>query len=150
MARWITVVNNEDSTCEQKCYPGGTTWLDVFADIMPGKNAGDYIIRVNKNPVFGHQEISDGDEVSITPFNIYGGALSTRPEIEDDLDQETLNNHPSCHGCTRNDCTGIFCTYMCDVTHEPKNNGSSEACHWCGQPTEPMFGTLRICRRCNK
>jgi hypothetical protein len=33
---------------------------------------------------------------------------------------------------------------------EPKNNGSRETCYWCKQPTEYMFGTLRICRRCGK
>ena len=33
---------------------------------------------------------------------------------------------------------------------EPANNGSSETCHWCHKPTEPMFGSLRICRACDK
>jgi hypothetical protein len=32
----------------------------------------------------------------------------------------------------------------------PENNGKSEICHWCGRATEPMFGTLRICRKCGK
>jgi len=33
---------------------------------------------------------------------------------------------------------------------EPKNNGSRSICFWCKQPTDPMFGTLRICRKCGK
>jgi hypothetical protein len=132
MARWITVINNEDGIVESKCYPGGTTWYDVFADIMPGKNAGDYIIRVNHFHVPARQLVEDGDRVSITPNKIWvwgGGALPTRPEIEDDLDEETE---------------------MKAMQKEPKNNDSSEICHWCKQPTEPLFGTLMICRKCNK
>ena len=33
---------------------------------------------------------------------------------------------------------------------EPENNGSREICFWCKKQTEPMFGTLRVCRKCGR
>jgi len=37
-----------------------------------------------------------------------------------------------------------------NITDVPKHNGSNKICYFCGRETEPMFGMLRICRKCEK
>jgi sulfur carrier protein ThiS len=49
-----------------------TTVEKFFAQRMPGCNPGDYLIRVNRQPVSRDQVLQEGDRVSITPTKIEG------------------------------------------------------------------------------
>ena len=52
----------------------GTTVERFFADRLPDRKAGDYLIRVNRQPVTRDQLLQDGDRVTITPTKIEGAA----------------------------------------------------------------------------
>jgi len=49
----------------------GTTVQRFFDDRVGGK-AGDYLIRVNRQPVSRDQVLQEGDRVSFTPVKIEG------------------------------------------------------------------------------
>ena len=50
----------------------GTTVEKFFAQRLPGRSAGDYLIRVNRQPVPRDYVLQDGDRVTITPTKIDG------------------------------------------------------------------------------
>ncbi len=50
----------------------GTTVEAFFAKHMPGLDAKDYLIRVNRQPVAADQVLTEGDRVTITPTKIEG------------------------------------------------------------------------------
>jgi hypothetical protein len=50
----------------------GTTVARLFEQRLPGRQPADYLIRVNRLPVNGDQELHDGDRVSMTPTKIEG------------------------------------------------------------------------------
>ena len=50
----------------------GTSVASLFAEKMPGRKAGDYLIRVNRLPVTGDQILQPGDRISITATKIQG------------------------------------------------------------------------------
>jgi len=50
----------------------GTTVAALFAEKMPGRKAGDYLIRVNRLPVGADQVLQPGDRISITATKIQG------------------------------------------------------------------------------
>jgi hypothetical protein len=50
----------------------GTTVARLFEQRLPGRQAADYLIRVNRLPVGADQELHDGDRVSMTPTKIEG------------------------------------------------------------------------------
>jgi hypothetical protein len=50
----------------------GTTVDTFFYDQLPGGNAGDYLIRVNRQPVARDTVLLEGDRVSITPTKLEG------------------------------------------------------------------------------
>jgi hypothetical protein len=50
----------------------GTTVSALFAEKMPGRKAGDYLIRVNRLPVTSDQVLQPGDRISITATKIQG------------------------------------------------------------------------------
>jgi sulfur carrier protein ThiS len=52
----------------------GTTVAKLFAERLPDADAGDYLIRVNRQPCTGEQALQDGDRVSMTPVKIDGAA----------------------------------------------------------------------------
>jgi hypothetical protein len=52
----------------------GTTAETLFADKLPGRKPGDFLIRVNRLPTSAHQPLREGDRVSITPLKIEGAA----------------------------------------------------------------------------
>ena len=43
-----------------------------FAERLPGRKPGDYLIRVNRLPASVDQVLHDGDRISITPVKIEG------------------------------------------------------------------------------
>jgi len=54
----------------------GTSVSALFAEKIPGRKAGDYLIRVNRLPVTGDQVLQPGDRVSLTPTKIEGACAA--------------------------------------------------------------------------
>ena len=52
----------------------GTTVEQFFKDRMPGRNAEDFLIRVNRRPVTRDYVLQENDRVTITPTKIEGAA----------------------------------------------------------------------------
>jgi len=50
----------------------GTTVQQFFKDKMPGREASDYLIRVNRQPVSRDYVLQENDRVTITPTKIEG------------------------------------------------------------------------------
>jgi sulfur carrier protein ThiS len=50
----------------------GTTVQQFFKDKMPGREASDYLIRVNRQPVPCDYVLQENDRVTITPTKIEG------------------------------------------------------------------------------
>ena len=50
----------------------GLTVAQLFAERLPKRNAGDFLIRVNRLPAAADQPLKAGDRVSITPTKIEG------------------------------------------------------------------------------
>ena len=53
----------------------GITVEKFFSRQLPDREAGDYLIRVNRQPVPRDYVLQDGDRVTITPTKIDGAAL---------------------------------------------------------------------------
>ncbi len=51
-------------------------WSQKFSQRMSGREAGDYLIRVNRQPVARDYVLQDGDRVSITPTKIQGAVAA--------------------------------------------------------------------------
>ena len=45
---------------------------ELFAQRMPGCQAEDYLIRVNRQPAVADEPLTDGARVSVTPVKIEG------------------------------------------------------------------------------
>ncbi len=52
----------------------GTTVEKFFGQQLHGRDAGDYLIRVNRLPAARDQVLQDGDRITITPTKIEGAA----------------------------------------------------------------------------
>jgi hypothetical protein len=52
----------------------GTTVAQLFADRLPERKAGDFLIRVNRLPAAADQVLQPGDRLSFTPTKIEGAA----------------------------------------------------------------------------
>jgi hypothetical protein len=52
--------------------PEGMTISRLFAERLPRGRAGDYLIRVNRQPVASDTVLQEGDRVSVTPTKIEG------------------------------------------------------------------------------
>jgi hypothetical protein len=50
----------------------GTTVASLFAEKLPGRKAGDFLIRVNRQPAAADQVLRPDDRVSVTPTKIEG------------------------------------------------------------------------------
>lgn len=50
----------------------GTTVASLFAEKLPGRKAGDFLIRVNRQPAAADQVLRPGDRVTMTPTKIEG------------------------------------------------------------------------------
>ena len=53
----------------------GTSVEKLFRDRLPERSAGDYLIRVNRQPVTRDQVLQDGDRISITSTKIEGAEI---------------------------------------------------------------------------
>ena len=52
----------------------GTSVRTLFEQRVPGRSAGDFLIRVNRQSAAADQVLQEGDRVSITPVKIEGAA----------------------------------------------------------------------------
>ena len=69
----ILFINNDGSGfADHVEIADGTTVEQLFADKMPGRKAGDFLIRVNRLPAAADQVLLPGDRCSITPTKISG------------------------------------------------------------------------------
>ena len=50
----------------------GVTVQRFLREQLPNGATGDYLIRVNRQPVASHYVLRDGDRISITPTKIEG------------------------------------------------------------------------------
>ena len=53
----------------------GTTLGKLFSQRMPGRDAADYLIRLNRQPAVAEEILSDGCRVSVTPVKIHGAGV---------------------------------------------------------------------------
>jgi len=53
----------------------GTTVEKFIAEKLPGQDAADYLIRVNRQPVPMDYVLQDNDRVTCTPVKIQGARL---------------------------------------------------------------------------
>ena len=69
----ILLINNDGSGfADHIDIAEGTSVSTLFAEKMPGRKAGDYLIRVNRLPVTSDQILQPGDRVSMTATKIQG------------------------------------------------------------------------------
>ena len=52
--------------------PADTTVDKFFSQQIPGRDPGDYLIRVNRQPVAKDYVLQDGDRVTMTPTKVEG------------------------------------------------------------------------------
>ena len=52
-----------------------TTVEKFFNEKLPDRNAEDYLIRVNRQPVPRDYVLQDGDRITITPTKVEGAAV---------------------------------------------------------------------------
>lgn len=52
----------------------GITVAAFFEEKMSGRKPGDFLIRVNRQPVASDQSLQPGDRLSITPTRMEGAA----------------------------------------------------------------------------
>jgi sulfur carrier protein ThiS len=71
----ILFINNDGAGfAEYLDVEPGTTVEALFARQMAGRQAADYLIRVNRQPVARDHVLQEGDRVSMTPTKIQGAA----------------------------------------------------------------------------
>ena len=51
-----------------------TTVEKFFCQKLPGRNASDFLIRVNRQPVAKDQVLQDGDRITCTPTKVDGAS----------------------------------------------------------------------------
>ncbi len=69
----LLVINNDGAGyADYRDVEPGTTVPQLFAQIVPGGKAENYLIRVNRQPVARDQVLQEGDRVSFTPVKIQG------------------------------------------------------------------------------
>lgn len=68
----IMYINNDGGGFADHIEVAEGTTVQRFFDDRVGGNPGDYLIRVNRQPVAREQVLLEGDRVSFTPVKIEG------------------------------------------------------------------------------
>jgi hypothetical protein len=69
----LLYINNDGSGFADHIEVGdGTTVAAFFEEKMPDRKPGDFLIRVNRQPVAPDQTLQPGDRISITPSKVDG------------------------------------------------------------------------------
>ena len=69
-ALWIN--NDGGGFADYVDIPEGTTVEKFFSQQLPGRQAEDYLIRVNRQPVPKDHVLQEGDRITMTPTKIEG------------------------------------------------------------------------------
>jgi hypothetical protein len=72
MARVLFVNNDGGGYADYLDVAEGTTVESFFQEQLPSRKAGDYLIRVNRQPVARDYVLQDGDRITMTPTKIEG------------------------------------------------------------------------------
>jgi hypothetical protein len=69
----ILYINNDGAGFADYVEAQANTTIDEFVtQRLPGRSAGDLLIRVNRQPVARDYVLQEGDRVSLTPTKIEG------------------------------------------------------------------------------
>ncbi len=72
MARILFINNDGGGYADHLDVKEGTTVADFFDKQLPDRAPGDYLIRVNRQPVARDYVLVDGDRITMTPTKIAG------------------------------------------------------------------------------
>jgi molybdopterin converting factor small subunit len=72
MARILFVNNDGGGYADYLDVEDGTTVAAFFEEQLPNRKAGDFLIRVNRQPVARDYVLADGDRITMTPTKIEG------------------------------------------------------------------------------
>ena len=72
MARILFVNNDGGGYADYLEVEDGTTVESFFQEQLPDRKAGDFLIRVNRQPVARDYVLQDGDRITMTPTKIEG------------------------------------------------------------------------------
>jgi hypothetical protein len=72
MARILFVNNDGGGYADYLDVEDGTTVENFFQEQLPDRKAGDFLIRVNRQPVARDYVLADGDRITMTPTKIEG------------------------------------------------------------------------------
>jgi hypothetical protein len=72
MARILFVNNDGGGFADYLDVEDGATVASFFQEQLPDRKAGDYLIRVNRQPVARDYVLQDGDRITMTPTKIEG------------------------------------------------------------------------------
>ena len=72
MARILFVNNDGGGFADHMDVADGTTVESFFQEQLPDRKAGDFLIRVNRQPVARDYVLADGDRITMTPTKIEG------------------------------------------------------------------------------
>ncbi len=72
MARVLFINNDGGGYADYLDVADGTTVDAFFEEQLPDRKAGDFLIRVNRQPVARDYVLQDGDRITMTPTKIEG------------------------------------------------------------------------------
>ena len=72
MAKILFVNNDGGGFADYLDVEDGATVDAFFEEQMPNRKAGDFLIRVNRQPVARDYVLQDGDRITMTPTKIEG------------------------------------------------------------------------------
>ena len=72
MSRILFVNNDGGGFADYLNVEDGTTVESFFQEQLPDRKAGDFLIRVNRQPVARDYVLQDGDRITMTPTKIEG------------------------------------------------------------------------------
>ena len=72
MARILFVNNDGGGFADYLDVEDGTTVESFFQEQLPDRKAGDFLIRVNRQPIARDYVLADGDRITMTPTKIEG------------------------------------------------------------------------------
>jgi len=72
MARILFVNNDGGGFADYLDVEDGTTVENFFQEQLPDRKAGDFLIRVNRQPIARDYVLADGDRITMTPTKIEG------------------------------------------------------------------------------
>ncbi len=76
MPRILFINNSCAGFADYVNVPEGTTIDQFFRDKLPDQQPGDYLIRVNRQPVAKDQVLKEGDRVTATPLKVEGARVN--------------------------------------------------------------------------